>query len=103
MAFVPAHLQVALDSIGGGALRLHSYETADTEATITASGYFADVADRGIRLGSIILVASESNGTFLAQVETMDVNGNASVIALGREWINLEDAYTFGATRGTET
>lgn len=82
MAFTPDTLHVAVDTIGGGSLRLHFYRTDDDEETFTANGYFASVENRGVREGDIIVIYSSAlgadGGAVVAEVSDL-LNGSATV------------------------
>lgn len=82
MAFTPDTLHVAVDTIGGGSLRLHFYKTNDDEETFTAQGYFASVENRGVREGDMIVIYSSAlgadGGAVVAEVAEL-LNGSATV------------------------
>lgn len=51
-----------LFKVAGANPGLHIYKTADTIATVTASGYFNNVTDN-LRQYDVIIVVSETGGT----------------------------------------
>ncbi len=78
MAFIAEDLALAVDTIGGGNIRIHFYDTDDTEATVTATDYFTSAERRGMRLGDLLVV--RSNGTsFLANVDAISGAGHATI------------------------
>src|SRR5688572_19161547 len=79
MAFTAANFHVAVDTIGGGSLRIHFYETADSEVTVTGSGYFTNVGQRGVQVGDIVVIYSTTGGNLIGGVSAIDASGNATL------------------------
>ncbi|MEL6204130.1 MAG: hypothetical protein AAFR47_02295, partial [Pseudomonadota bacterium] len=84
MAFDITALHVALDTIGGGSIRIHFYVTSDDESTVTSAGYLEGVGARGVRKGDVVVVYSETGGVsasaYMATVSEIDATGNATLI-----------------------
>lgn len=84
MAFTPGTLHLSVDTIGGGSLRIHFYETTDNVPTLTVSGYLVSVAQRGVRTGDMIVISIGGGFLLLAGV-TVDASGNGTLIFTGSD------------------
>jgi len=81
MAFTPDTLSLVVDSIGGGAVSIWSYRTADSEADVLASSYMVKAGrDRRLRDGDVVLVYSTAaSDVYLARVVSVNAAGDASL------------------------
>lgn len=78
MAFDPARLSVAVDTIAGGSLRIHFYLTADNQAAVTATGYITNAAKLGVRLGDAVVI-SDGAENYMTRVASMS-GGSATLV-----------------------
>jgi hypothetical protein len=82
MAFVRDDLALAVDTIGGGNLRIHFYQTSDGSGVVTSADYFANVAALGVREDDIIIVAGPDE-PYTTGVSSINAAGDATVIISG--------------------
>lgn len=68
MAFDPSKLALAVDTIGGGSLRIHFYETTDIHDVVISDGYFTDGGKYGLRENDIILVSEEGQANYIVRM-----------------------------------
>lgn len=107
MAFDPTRLNVALDTIGGGALRIHHLEAgADSLATILGAGYITGARRLGIRVSDIVVITTADNENKLATVAS--IASDAATLLLddiANETVNgetLEDWLTYAGQAEAE-
>lgn len=81
MAYTPGTLNLSVDSIAGGSLRIHFYRTADSEDDVTVTDYFAGAGSRGVRAGDVIIIHfTTDNSVQIAEVSAVDADGNATIV-----------------------
>jgi hypothetical protein len=80
MAFTPETLCVIAQPIGGVGMRLVSYRSDDSEATITGGGYFVAATGFGLRRGDLLFVSPITGpvDTYVVIVNSVDADGNAT-------------------------
>lgn len=80
MAFTPDTLSLVVDSIGGGAVSIWSYRTADDEATVLAPDYMIGATRYRVRDGDVVLVYGTAvSDVYLARVVSINAAGDASL------------------------
>lgn len=100
MAFDDSRLNIALDTLGGGALRMACYETADELSTVISSGHLQHAARKGLRVGDLVVVRFETtNEHRLFTVSSVDLAGHVTITPDVSDTVNVAD---FGA-RGDGT
>lgn len=93
MAFDPERLSVIVQPIGGGGIRFFSYESDDSFSTLTGTGYFSRIDQRGARAHDLIFVIPRTAGSpYLLVVDSLDADGNGTASL-------TEDAPTYVPTR----
>jgi hypothetical protein len=80
MAFTPETLCVIAQPIGGVGMRMVSYRSDDSEATITGAGYFVAATGFGLRRGDILFVSPITGpvDTYVVIINSVDADGNAT-------------------------
>lgn len=78
MAFNPSGHALAVDTIGGGSLRLHFYRTDDDIEDVLADDYIPRASARGFRVDDYVLVAPEDDPV-VCFVESIDESDNATL------------------------
>lgn len=80
MAFTPDTLNVIVQPVGGGGIRMFSYNTDDDADTVTGTDYFVRGEQHGIRVSDLIFVAplTGSFDPFIVNIEVVDDEGNAT-------------------------
>lgn len=58
MAYNSDNLGCIEPGAGKSTVRIFTYSTADAKATVEGAGYISDAADRGMRVGDVVLVAN---------------------------------------------
>jgi hypothetical protein len=83
MAYASGSLNVVQPRLGGGddagslACAVWSYRSADVAATVIAAGYIDDGADKGMKVGDIVMVADDTTPlATLRIVSVVDVSTN---------------------------
>jgi len=83
--FNPERLSLIVQPIGDGGIRFYSYQTDDTEATLTGAGYATNAADYGLRTYDLIFVSPLSGtvDTYILAVDAIDADGHATLASPG--------------------
>ncbi|MGA0595598.1 hypothetical protein [Enterovirga sp. CN4-39] len=80
MAYKPYdQLTVMVDSIGGGALRIHHLAAEDDLETVTSPGYLHDAEKWGIREADFVIITTADSKTELATVAEITASGAATL------------------------
>lgn len=79
MAFSSSGLNIAVDTLAGGALRIASYETSDAEATVTASGYFTDCERYGLKVGTLLVVYGSESTAYVGRISAISAAGHGTL------------------------
>jgi parallel beta-helix repeat protein len=79
MAFDVSRFSAAVDTVGGGSIRVHFYVTDDDLDTLTAAGYVAPLRRLGVRVGDIVFVTRESAGESFSFVVDSIVSNSATL------------------------
>jgi len=85
MAFNPERLSLIVQPVGDGGLRFYSYQTDDTEPTVTGAGYATNAADYGLRAHDLVFVSALNGAAspYILAVDTIDNDGHATLASPG--------------------
>ena len=82
MAFSPESLSLLVQPIGDVGLRIYSYRTDDTEATVTGAGYATNAALYGLRTTDLVIVTPATlpgASPYIMGVDRIDADGRATL------------------------
>jgi len=85
MAFNSERLSLIVQPVGDGGLRFYSYQTDDTEPTVTGAGYATNAADYGLRAHDLVFVSPLDGAAspYILAVDTIDNDGHATLASPG--------------------
>lgn len=97
MAFTPTSFNLIVGSIAGGAIRIFSYETEDSRATVLDAGYITNASGRKAELGDMVIVYDRSgNDPYVCRVDSVTNDAATLVMAGGGERIGEFNLSTEG-------
>lgn len=95
MAFDRTKFALANDTIGGGSLRIHFYQTPDSDATVMGANYFTSVEKMGVRENDLVIVTTSTGtvnaATFVGEFTAMSAAGHGTVIISILELLDEDD------------
>lgn len=80
MTFASSNLSLVSDSIGGGAVRIHSLQADQDLASVFLPGYVEDAAKWGVQASDFFLIAGADGGLALAKLEYVDDDGDGTLV-----------------------
>lgn len=81
MAFTPNTLNLSVDTVAGGALRIFFYETQDSRITVLGADYLQNATKRGLRAGDILLIYDNgANETYIANIDSISAAGHGTLV-----------------------
>ncbi|MCO5159612.1 MAG: hypothetical protein M9939_00630 [Mesorhizobium sp.] len=82
MAFIAQDLSLIVQPIAGVGLRMFSYRTDDSQATLEAADYIPNATRYGVRADDLVFVSQKSGGAdpYIMVVSEIDASDNATLV-----------------------